>query len=137
MSQSLGTTVLTFESALCRTGLSSTKKEGLNYKPNPLPGALFPLRASCPALLLPQPNEVPESDRAKLWAPPAATCASGIPSRDLTLCGLAWEGNSFPRPSCPWLFFPHENTWPSAKAKRRNSELQTYCNTKFKEKLPP
>lgn len=71
------------------------------------------LSPSWPALFMPQPKTAPERERAKLWAPPAATCANGIPSRDLTLCGLAWDGNSFPRPSCPWLFFPHVKNWPS------------------------
>lgn len=57
------------------------------------------LSPSCPELFFPQPNTAPERDRAKLWAPPAATWAKGIPSRDLTRCGLAWEGHSFPKPN--------------------------------------
>ncbi len=71
------------------------------------------LRPSCPALFFPQPNTAPDSDRAKLWSPPALIWASGIPLRDLSGWGDRVLGSPFPKPSWPLEFSPHTNSWPS------------------------
>lgn len=47
------------------------------------------LRPSWPNLLRPHPKIAPERVSTKLWAPPAATCMKGIPSKDLISCGEA------------------------------------------------
>lgn len=86
------------------------------------------LRPSCPELFFPQANTAPERDKAKLWKPPAVTWANGIPSKDFTRCGLDWEVNPCPRPSWPWLFWPHVNNCPSGtqKLKSLNKMRQDY-----------
>lgn len=75
------------------------------------------LRPSWPNLLRPHPKIAPERVSTKLWAPPAATCMKGIPSKDLIRCGEPCFLQSMPKPNWPYLFCPQQKTSLAIKQK--------------------
>lgn len=78
---------------------------------------LVSLRPSWPNLFRPQPNTAPERVMAKLWAPPADSCAKGMPCKDCMIWGVEILDPCIPSPSCPNWFWPQEKTWPPIKRK--------------------
>lgn len=70
---------------------------------------------SCPQSFLPQLNAPPETERAKLCSPPAATWTTGIADKDLTCWGEFTYCSFVPRPSCPLESWPQVYNWPSVR----------------------
>ena len=86
---------------------------------------LLSLMPNWPNLLRPHPNTAPDRVSTKLWAPPAAICANGIPSRDWMTLGEALLLPTDPNPSCPYLFWPQEYTLPPVGKKRKKKNTHT------------
>lgn len=74
---------------------------------------------SCPRLFPPQPNTPPETERAKLWSPPAATWTRGSADRERRCWGESERRPLLPRPSWPLESRPHVYTWPPVEKRNR------------------
>ena len=70
-----------------------------------------------PLLLLPQDTTFPSEHKAKLWAAPAATAITVLPTSapPLTRTGTLREVK-VPSPSCPKMFPPQATTVPSVQS---------------------
>ena len=111
--------------------LRSLFSQNLLTKEN-IPTGLIPVvspRPSCPASFCPQPNTVPETDKAKVWAPPAVTWTRGTPDRAATGVGdgTTEVSGRVMRPSCPRALLPQVNACLSESNMYREQYKYFHC----------
>lgn len=127
------------QTGMCRSGLTTTKELHL-YGPCLLlarcervsiwlsqlfvPFTSTLSSPSWPDLLAPQQYTRPGRVRNRVCVAPAEIWVTATPVRAVTRTGVYCSDTSFPRPSWPWLFKPHEKTSPPGKRYNQcNNEL--------------